>query len=119
MRTVNAPGAPPQVTQWVFQLHREGRPWDKRPDEVDWGLSAVGPPVRFPALQFGASAWLALRSPVVIRATEPLDDPAWSVSRAGDAEPAMTGNVGRPLADGEEFALPVADWRIVGGVQRD
>jgi hypothetical protein len=31
----------------------------------------------------------------------------------------MTGNVGRPLADGEEFALPVADWRIVGGVQRD
>ena len=30
----------------------------------------------------------------------------------------MTGKVGRPLADGEEFALPVTDW-VVGGVKRD
>ena len=116
---MNEAGAPPQVTQWVFQLHREGRPWDRRPEEVDWGLSAVGAPVWFSALQFGASAWQALESPVVIRATEALDDPAWSVSRAGDTEPTMTGKVGRPLADGHEFALPVAEWRIVGGVKRD
>ncbi len=111
-------GAPLQETRWVFQLHREGRPWDKLPAEVDWGLSVVGPSVWFSAVQFGASAWQAVGSPVVIRATEALDDPAWSVSRAGDAEPTMTGKVGGPLADGEEFALPVTDW-VVGGVKRD
>ena len=99
-RTVNEAGAPPQVTQWVFRLHREGRPCDKLPEEVDWGLSAVGPPVRFAALQFGASASQALSSHMVICAIEALDDPAWSVSRAGDTQPTMTGKVGRPLAAG-------------------
>ncbi len=52
MKTVNEAGAPPQVTPWVLQLHRKGRPWDKLPKKVDWGLSVVGTPVWFAAVQF-------------------------------------------------------------------
>ena len=106
----------PKVTEWLFQLHRSGRPWDKRADEVDWAASAVGEPVKFTALQFGVSGWQA-RTPVVIAAAENLDNPAWTVSRPGDATPVMTGLVGRPLQRGEEFALPITD-AVVGNVSR-
>ncbi len=113
--TVNEAGAPPQVAPWVLQLHREGRPWDKLAKEVDWGLSVVGTPVWFAAVKFGVSGWQALRSPVVMCATEALEDPEWSVSRAGDATPIITSKVGRPMATGESSPLTGG----IGGVKRE
>lgn len=106
----------PEVREYVFQLHRSGRPWDKRADEVDWAATAVGERVRFAAVHFGQGAWYA-KGPVVVKAPEALSDAGWTVSplgRVGDV-PTITGNVGRALAEGEEFALPVTDV-IVGGI---
>jgi hypothetical protein len=107
-----------ELREYVFRLHRSGRPWDKRPDEVDWEATAVGSPVRFRAVQFGASAWYA-QGPVSVSAPEALDDPAWTVwpADAADEAPTMTGDVGHPLAAGDQFALPVTGV-IVGGVAR-
>jgi hypothetical protein len=104
----------PRVTQWLFQLHRSGRPWDKRADEVDWAATAVGNPVQFEAVQFGHGAWYA-RGPVAVVAAEDLDDPAWTVSRSQGGIPLMTGRVDHALVKGQTFALPVTDG-IVGGV---
>lgn len=106
------------LTECVFQLHSSGRPWDKSADEVDWVATAVGAPVHFVAVQFGQSAWHA-KGPITVRAPAALDDPGWTVSLAGrDGAPIMIGQVGRPLAQGEAFTLPVTDV-IVGGVSRD
>jgi hypothetical protein len=107
-----------ELREYLFRLHRSGRPWDERPDEVDWGATAVGGPVRFRAVQFGSSAWYA-PGPVVITASEALQNPAWTVWRddSADDSPTMTGDVGHALARGEEFALPVTGV-IVGGVPR-
>jgi hypothetical protein len=103
------------LRKYVFRLHRAGRPWDKRPDEVDWDAAAVGSPVRFRAVQFGTSAWYA-RGPVTVTAAENLEKPAWTVWPADAVEesPTMTGDVGHALAKGDEFALPVTGV-IVGG----
>lgn len=107
-----------ELTEYVFRLHRSGRPWDERPDEVDWKATAVGSPVGFRAVQFGTSAWYA-PGPVTITAPEDLENPAWTVWRADAVEksPTMTGDVGHPLAKGDEFALPVTGV-MVGGVPR-
>lgn len=106
------------MREYVFRLHRAGRPWDKRPDEVDWDATAVGSPVRFRTVQFGTSAWYA-RGPVTVTAAENLEKPAWTVWPADAVEewPTMTGDVGHALAKGDEFALPVTGV-IVGGVAR-
>jgi hypothetical protein len=104
----------PKATEWLFQLHRTGRPWDKKADEVDWEESAVGEAVRFTAIRFGTGAWYA-QGPVVIKAPEPLADPAWTVSSRIGETPLMSGRVGHALAEAEEFILPVTD-AIVGGV---
>jgi len=105
----------PEVNEFVLRLHRSGRPWDKRADEVDWDETAVGRPVPFGAVQFGTSAWYAT-GPVTITATEPLTEPAWTVSRPGET-PTIIGDVGHALAEGETFTLPVTDV-IIGGVKR-
>jgi hypothetical protein len=108
----------PTESEWLFQLHSEGRPWDKRADEVEWSASAVGTPVRFIAVQVGVSGWYA-KGPVTITAPRDLEDPAWTVSRGSDYRvPIMTGRVGRNLAKGDTFDLPVTDG-IVGNVPRD
>lgn len=105
------------LTEYVFQLHISGRPWDKSAEEVDWVTTAVGAPVHFIAIQFGQSAWYA-KGPITVRAAAALDDPGWTVSLADrDGAPIMIGTVGRPLAQGEAFTLPVTDI-IVGGVSR-
>jgi hypothetical protein len=103
---------------YFFRLHRSGRPWDNRPDEVDWDATAVGTPVRFSAIQFGESAWYARRA-VTVTASEALKNPAWTVwsAEANEYLPTMTGDVGRPLEKGEQFALPVTGV-LVGGVAR-
>ena len=107
----------PEVREYIFRLHRSGRPWDKRGDEVDWDSIAVGAPVRFTAVQFGQSAWYA-QGPVTVRALESFEDAGWTVSADTAEVPVLVGNVGRPLTKGEEFALPVTDT-IVGGVLRE
>lgn len=107
----------PQIRRYYFRLHRSGRPWDKRADEVDWDETAIGDAVLFDAFHFGVSAWYA-RGPVTIAAPEDVPDGAWSVSTgAQDEPPLMVGKIGRPLSAGDEFALPVSDV-IVGGVAR-
>lgn len=69
-------------------------------------------------MQFGQSAWYA-PGPVTVSAPEALEHAAWTVWPADTAEesPTMTGDVGYPLAPGDEFALPVTGV-IVGGVAR-
>jgi hypothetical protein len=66
-------------------------------------------------MHFGQSAWSAL-SPVATVASEDLPNASWSVSAGSMDTPLFVGNVGRPLAQSEEFMLPVT---IVGGVERD
>jgi hypothetical protein len=106
------------LVECVFQLHSSGRPWDKSADAVDWVATAVGVPAHFLAVQFGHSAWYA-KGPVTVLAPAALGAPGWTVSLVGrEGTPIMIGTVGRPLAEGEEFTLPVTDL-IVGGVPRD
>lgn len=108
----------PEYRIYSFQLHRSGRPWHMRPDEVDWAATQVGGPVSFQAVQFGRSAWYA-QGPVTVVAAGALDSPAWTVWPAHEpAEgPAMTGEVGHALAAGDSFDLPVTGM-IIGGVLR-
>lgn len=102
-----------KVREYIFRLHRSGRPWDKRADEVDWNATAVGEPVRFNAVQSGMT-WYAA-GPVIVKAPESLADAGWTVlSRPGEV-PIFVGKVGRPLVAGEDFALPVTD-AVIGGV---
>lgn len=104
---------------YTFRLHRSGRPWHMRPDEVDWAATQVGDPVPFQAVQFGRSAWYA-QGPVTLVSAEALESPAWTVWPADEpaAEgPTMTGEVGHALAAGESFELP-ATGMVVGGVPR-
>lgn len=101
---------------YVFRLHRSGRPWDERPDEVNWEAIAVGQPVKFIAVQFGRTGWYA-QGPVTVTAPETLDRAAWTVWATDEDWPTMTGEVGHPLAAGERFDLPVTGT-IVGGVPR-
>jgi hypothetical protein len=107
-----------ELREYVFRLHRSGRPWDTRPDEVDWEVTAVGSPVRFKAVHFGNSAWYAPGA-VTITAPEDLENPAWTVwpVDAVEESPTMTGDVGHALTKGDEFVLPVTGV-IVGGVPR-
>lgn len=108
----------PEWRVFLFRLHRSGRRWDQRANEVDWEASAVGAGVRFRAVLFGASAWYA-PGPVTVTAEEDLEDPAWSVFPEGESRvPTMTGHVGGPLSRGDQYNLPVTD-EIVGGVIRD
>jgi hypothetical protein len=102
--------------EYMFRLHRSGRPWDKRPDEVDWEATAVGQPVKFIAVQFGASAWYA-PGPVTVTAPEALENPAWTVQAADEATPTMTGQVGHRLVAGGRFDLPVTGM-LVGAILR-
>ncbi len=78
----------PEEREYIFQLHRSGRPWDKRGDEVNWDAIAVGVPVPFKAVQFGISAWCAT-GPVVAKAPEALADAGWTVSAGLGEVPIM------------------------------
>lgn len=106
----------PEVREYIFRLHRSGPPWGKRADEVDWDANAVGAPVRFNAALFGESGWYA-QGPVTAKAPEALEEAGWTVTAAVGGVPTIVGKVGRPLAEGEEFALPVTDV-IVAGILR-
>jgi hypothetical protein len=112
------PAGAPEWRAFVFRLHRTGRQWDQRADEVDWEESAVGTGAKFRAVLLGASGWYA-PGPVTVTAEEDLDDPVWSVFAEGESKvPIMTGHVGGPLRQGEQYDLPVAN-EVVGGVRRD
>lgn len=106
----------PEQREYVFQLHRSGRPWNKRPDEVDWNATAVGRPERFVAVQFGVSAWYA-RGPVTVTAPEAIEAPAWTVRATDETTPTMSGEVGHRLGAGERFDLPVTGM-LVGAIPR-
>jgi hypothetical protein len=103
------------VKEYIFRLHRSGPPWPKQWDEIDWDAIEVGEPVRFAARLFGndLSGWQPI-GPVEVKAPEVLDDAAWTVSVGRGEAPAKAGYVGRPLAAGEEFALPGSDQITVG-----
>ncbi len=76
----------------------------------------MGTPVQFTAIlsDEGEVAWQAT-GPVVARVTEALADAAWTVRAAVDEPPYLAGYVGRPLAEGDEFALPAADRIVIRG----
>jgi hypothetical protein len=97
-----------EVKTYIFRLHRSGPSWGEDPAEFDWTGTAVGEPVRFDALQEEPGTWCA-RGPVLVTSPEQLEDPAWSVSLAGQDQVTIRGNVGTHLSKGEEFALPVTD----------
>jgi hypothetical protein len=96
-----------EVREYFFQLHRSGPSWGEKANEADWITTAVGTPVRFEALSYGEGAWRTV-GPVAAKAAEALEDAIWTVL-AGDGQTfVFMGYVGRPLAEGEEFALPLA-----------
>ena len=103
--------------EYIFRLHRSGRTWPEPPAKVDWDATAIGAPAVFTAVLAGEGAWFA-PGPVSVTAPEALGNPAWTVwSVDARGLPMLYGDVGHPLAEGQEFSLPVTGgW--VGGVPR-
>ena len=94
--------------------HFLGTSWEMRLTGLPW---QSGEPVRFNAVQFGKSAWYA-SGPVAITAPETLANAGWTVSTDIGKAPIIVEPFGHPLAQGQDFALPVTGT-VIGCVLRD
>ena len=101
----------PEIIECELRLH-SARPVIQQGSELtwaDWSQTTVGEPVTFRAIAMtGKGAWNGPLHPgAAVPAPVALDDPWWTVFLPnGRGVPVKAGQVGRPLAIGDEFNLP-------------
>lgn len=101
----------PEIIECELRLHH-ARPEEGQGGELlwaDWSETVVGEPVTFRAIAItGKGAWNGPLPPgAAISPPKALEDPWWTVFLPnGRGVPVRVGQVGRPLAIGDEFNLP-------------
>ena len=92
-----------QTREFIFALHREARPFDQRPEEVDWRASKV-----VEAVAVAAGVWRIPKQPV-IECPETLPAGAgWAMYEAENPTvPVVNGKIEHALGIGETFDFPL------------
>jgi hypothetical protein len=99
---------------FAVSIHRKGRPWDMRADEVDWAATAVGSPRLVEAKGDGRGRWW-LPGPLWVETPEALtSQAAWALFEVENQQvPIATGPIGHDLVAGGRFQVPLSGWMVV------